>query len=705
MRRQLWVNATIVGLALGTVFVVWATRETPTTAELASRKDKLLPVFDSERVTSLRISRQGQVVELERSDDPQAEFRIVRPWQERADIATVKRLLGSLELASALRPADGVDTKAAGLGADALRIQLQMGENRAAVTLGGPAPAPAGARYAEVTSDGNARRFVLSAGMASELDVAIDQLREPSLLEHGKSDLLRIELESPKGKSLLEQRSQVFFTLTDGRAELAERDVVYGIITALSRLTAEQRVEPERARAQLTSAPLRVRLELNDTKLEPITLRFGGPCEQAPTRTLMLREQAGTPGRAGCIPNDIDDALSVTPAELRSSRLFSARVDEVEELRVKQGQHQYVLLRKDSGFRLREGAEREVPLDAGNARLAALLLARGEPSAEPDLAKLGLLPAAGALSIRVAGSVTEETVDVGRTLGDGKVCAKRNLDQVVLCFPAEAARAFDADTTLLRGPNVLSFSPSELRRLTVIAGGQRETIVRHPDGSYELTEPAGFSHDGSLVADAVQTLSTLVATRWVSLTDDASFGLARPRAELEITLGSDTAPRRLVIGAPVSGGYFARLSPDPAVFVLPAAAFDDLVAPHIDRALCPCAEQELASVELTTPRGTGVIRGATVSLPHHRPELGETLKALRAERALHFGPARPDEGFAGATSKLKYTTRDGRVVEVVFGSCETKNDGKICYARRSDVDATFAVAARVVKDLTSPPSQ
>ena len=106
MRQQLLVNGALLALALGTLVVVWATREAPTTSELASRKDKLLPSFRKDAVSRLVLSHDGRELVLEATTP--GEFRIVAPWPERADVATVNQLLGAIDLASALRPAPGV---------------------------------------------------------------------------------------------------------------------------------------------------------------------------------------------------------------------------------------------------------------------------------------------------------------------------------------------------------------------------------------------------------------------------------------------------------------------------------------------------------------------------------------------------------------------------------------------------------------------
>src|SRR6185369_8990211 len=209
----------------------------------------------------------------------------------------------------------------------------------------------------------------------------------------------------------------------------------------------------------------------------------------------------------------------------------------------------------------------EVPLDAGNQRVSAILGARGERPSAP-LSALNLEPPAGDVTIQIAGgdeaSHRQERVLVGRARHDGSVCLQRDADHVVICVDAQTARAFAPDATLLKGLNVLSFAPSELSTFSVDAAGLGERVRRHDDGSYELEEPKGFLHDGSLVADAVQTLGALQAARWVSASgDDPSFGLTSPRLRVGISLSAGGPTRELFVGAPTEGGYFARVSPDP----------------------------------------------------------------------------------------------------------------------------------------------
>jgi hypothetical protein len=685
LRRQTVVNGALLALALGTLGVVWATRDAPTSAELTERKDKLWPSFRREKVRRLVLTKGSSRMELERGAD---ELRITKPWSERADIATVQKLLTSLELASALRPADDVDPSRAGLGAEALSIRVEGQEKPLEIRLGGPAPAPVGARYARVEADGASRTYVVSQGVASELDVPFEKFRETRLLEHGRSELQTIAITKGAERLELAQREHgAFFVRTGDAWQLASRDAVDAVLTALARLSSEQLVEAERARSALGQQPREVKLELFDKDAPPITLRFAASCPAAPEQALVLREQAGRGPRAGCIPTDVAGALALRTEDARLAGPFSARVDEIEELRVTRGSAKLELARKDKAFLLRGATNADVPLDAGNERISAVLRARGAPSTAP-------FEPAGEVVIQISGADEathrEERVSVSKPRADGGVCLKRLADGVAMCVDAETARAFEPDTTLLRSLTVLRFAPSDLVSLRLEARGVTQKLTRRDDGSYDLTEPKGFGHDGALVANVVQTLGALEASRWVAAADEPRFGFASPRLRATFELTGGERPRELLVGAAAPGGYFAKTGGDPAVFVLPGSAFADLSAILVDRSLSPFAESDLERGELKVgTRPPKALSGPLLS----------SVAALRAEQTVHLGPRKPREGLDPPQLELLLTGKSGKTARITVGSCDTLDDASICYARRDGVDATFGLSRRLVAEL------
>jgi hypothetical protein len=689
MQRQLLINGGLVALALGAFGVVWATRDAPTTSEISARRQQLLSELTRAKLERLEFSQGRQTLELEREG---SEFRIVKPWPERADIASVNKWLTAADMASVERPADGISAEQAGFGPDAYRVTLTEAGRRQTLTLGGPAPSPTGARYAKLERGGRSLVYVVRGSVASELEVPLDSFRETRMLEYGKRELKRITLERPGSKIELEQREHSAFFVRVGAAwELARPAALRAILEQLARLSSELFVEPEQARAALDATALRLKLEPLEPRAGTVSITLGGHCPKAEQQVLLLREQPGRTPRAGCLAASVLQNLTLENEALRLRGPFAAETDEVEELYVARGAQKLDLARADKAFKLRAPSSSEVALQVGNQRIAAVLQAEGELGAsDPDAAF------DGELRVQVAGgdeaSHREERVLLGKPRADKSVCFKRLADDVTRCVKSELARELEPDARALRSLSVFDFAPSQLVSLSVQAGPLRQRLVRRDDGSYQLQDPKGFAYDAARVADLVQRLGTLEARRWAGSNEESAFGLEQPALRVSLQLSGEATPRELVIGARSSDGRYARSSQDPGVFVLGAELFATLEEPLIDHGLCPFEEAELA--QLTYHPGVQKPRNAG-------PQLREALLALRATRALHLGPALAAEGLSPPQLTIEYGARDGKSRRVTIGNCEP-GDVPRCYARREDVDATFTLEgelARTLKDL------
>jgi hypothetical protein len=707
VRRQLIVNGGILAIALGTLGVVWATRDAPTTAQLSARRGKLLDTWNKDAVTRITLRRDGKQVVLARdaSVGVEGDFKILEPWQERADIATVSALLGSLDLASSLRTAPGVDAKQAGLAPATLEIALQMSGKSHVLRLGGPAPAPAGARYLQVQNGSEAAQIVtISAGVVSELDVPLDKLREPRLLSVTQEDIASISIAHDRGKvELYRQKppptpagftlASTFYVQHGAARELADRDAVLRIMTAFSRLVSSQFVEPEQARGQLASDPgaVHVKLEPIAKSGPPVSFTLGGKCPSDAAQQLALREEARGATRAGCVPAEVVDALRLTEAQLVLDSPFAARFDEVESMTVSSRRtvlleahkpYHLTLKRKDTAFRLTAPSDAEVSLEAGNERIQAIVRA---PASRPNppLTDPSLWQDDGWITIHLA-SEQEERIVLGKLRADGSRCLKRELDQIVLCVDQEAAKAFLPDPTLLRGSTVTSFAAADLKELSIEAGALRERVERQADGSFTLREPEGFGHDGALVTDVVQLLGSLHAERWVAASPEPAHGFEHPRLRARASLSSAPGSHELLVGAATTGGFFARLNEDPGVFVLARSSLETLETPLIDRALCPFEPSELQLIELQRgSRKIGLKQGS---------DGFETVSALRAEQALHTGPERANEGLRQPVITVTFGAKSGQRRALRVGARDRVAGRSIAYARLDGVDATFALA-------------
>jgi hypothetical protein len=235
---------------------------------------------------------------------------------------------------------------------------------------------------------------------------------------------------------------------------------------------------------------------------------------------------------------------------------------------------------------------------------------------------------------------------------------------------------------------VLSFAPSELASFSVEAPDFKERVARGADGGYQLEEPKGYAHDGSEVAEAVRQLGTLEAEQWVAAEDEPAFGFAHPALRVKVQL-TNQPPRELVMGTTLRFRRYARLSPDPGVFLLDSELYSILSEPLIDRALGPVDDGAISRVDAT-------IRGAKpISLDG---ALRDALSALRASGVAHLGPSRPNESFNKPDLELTYFLRAGKTARLRIGRCEPTESPR-CYARRDDVDATYTLEGDIAVSL------
>jgi len=277
----------------------------------------------------------------------------------------------------------------------------------------------------------------------------------------------------------------------------------------------------------------------------------------------------------------------------------------------------------------------------------------------------------------------------------------------VLELSREDARLLAPDASLVRSLKILALQPSDVQSIEIRFDGLREKLIRHPSGAYDLEQPKGFSPDGSLAGDLVDTLASLGADRWVADRDDGSFGLGQPHASVHIELEMADGGKRahdLVIGDATSGGAFAALAGNPGVFVLPKRALEVVDTLLFDRSvlmLDPSAAPKIAiftgdrKVELEK-RGTSYepAAGGADLTPARVQQIVDALSTLRVEAAVHSGPPRPNEGLSEPALRVEAGKKRFRI-----GAGDAWRNMSVYYARADGSDATYVVARSKVQQI------
>ncbi|WP_437592580.1 DUF4340 domain-containing protein [Sorangium sp. So ce1000] len=746
-------------------------RGSVSTDEAEHRKKHLFEAWRPDEITELTVTmaspgpppgaqRTARLTRGEVDDAGQ------RPWNVEidgqrypADEPTVDQLLGTLEFATAERrvSAEASDRAALGLASPRLSIALAMGPRRERLLLGGDAPTPPGAVYAEVAGRGV---FVITKQLAAALDVAPDRFRSRSFVPYVAAELSGLTLEGDGGPRRFSRARWgggrgAGFRFAEGSPEgggvRVSAPALDLVLSTLDRMQAEAFLSEDEAQRAAASGGPRVTLTLtpSDPAAKRGVIDVGGACPGRPDHVVAVRRE---PTRAAaCVPESVLDPLTEEASRFVDLALVAAPLDEVAEVKLAAGERSLELARAGSEWHLRAPEDRPLPTETGRALVQALLDVRATrllPGAS-DLAALGLAPPRATLRVvsTPPGATDEgepqeriETLEIGSEQ-DGVVHVRRLEDGAIAEIPALAAGALLPSEASLRSMKVFDFAADQVSALRIERPGLVQRLRRTGDGAWRLIEPSdeGLAADDGLADELAELLAGLQAERWVAPDAGQGDGLGAPRLVVEAELGSGpaaaggtasaaTRSARVELGARAGAGTFARAGGGAAVFVAPPAleAAADRLLLRRDVFLVP--PDEIARVTLA-PRGAKPVvlersragltlagaadqASATATVARVRDALAD----LRAEGAVALGEperhhglnpprlritvelAQPQAAVAGEGGAVPPRAPAGSIT-IAIGAGDAFRGTNVVYARRDGVRAVYAIAQSRVRPL------
>lgn len=644
MRVRTWVNWGLILAAVGSVGAVIATQNEWTSAERAARASHLVVGFREAEIGRVRISTNGQVLELVRAEDEglgagarseadehDARWVFVEPYQGEAEEATVDALLHALQYAPFIRKVteESFDRRAAGLDPPKQTIELFTESVRTRVHLGGAALAPANAHYVEIGGEGTANKgiYVVSDTTADALLVNLDEFRVRQIVPYGASGLKAVTLTDGKERSVVLRAGDAgdWRLDVDQRGVRVEEAAVRRLFAALARSRVERFVSDMPSEGPLSAGQVQVTLEPKAGGKPTLSFRFGGECPTEPTLRLALR--VGDAPLAGCtVPLHLDTFVDQLP-EMVERRLFGFSADMVERLTLRASERTLEIARRDEAWVMFEPRSGPVERDVGEAFVESILEVRGELTSKPS----GELVLLGQVTITkphledeiAAPEVVELYASAPATVPQPGVVAsglfaRRVADDAWLELPARERRLFQPNALLLRSTQLVNAEAAQVSRVRIQTGEWTQSFeYRSHDVGCQLTEPAGYTADSALCLDHIDELRLLRARSWVAESDDGTFGLANPtlRATFSVEPPKGEAPDAstseltLTVGhRTADGGYYAQLSSDPAVFTLRQGVVDVLRGLVVDRSPFILDAANIQSLVIT--RGMGASRSS-----------------------------------------------------------------------------------------------
>ncbi|WP_437649529.1 DUF4340 domain-containing protein [Sorangium sp. So ce362] len=773
LRRHATTLILVALAAAAAVALLVLDRGSVSTDEAERRKKHLFEAWRADEITELTVTMAPpgappaaqQTARLTRGDVNDAGQR---PWNVEidgqrypADEPTVDQLLGTLEFATAERRVseEASDRAALGLSAPRLTIALTMGPRRERLLLGGSAPTPPGAVYAEVAGRGV---FVVTKQLAATLDVPPDRFRSRSFVPYVPAELSGLTLDGEGGSRRFVRAPWgggrgAGFRFAEGSPEgsgvRVSAPALDFVLSALGRMQAEAFLSEEEAAQAAASGGLRVTLTLlpSDPSAKRGVIDVGGACPGKPDHVVATRRE---PTRAAaCVPASVLDPLTEEAARFVDLALIAAPLDEVAEVKLaagERGARSLELARTGSEWHLRAPQDRPVPTETGRALVQAILgvrAARLLPTASSPKA-LGLDPPRATLRVvSTPASAGEgepqeriETLEIGAEQA-GVVHVRRLEDGAIAEVPAPAADALLPSEVSLRSMEVFDFAPDQINALRIERPGLVQRLRRTSEGAWQLVAPSGvgLAADGGLADELAGQLAGLKAERWVAADAGQSYGLGAPRLVVEAELtaalepgagASDAAARaaRVELGAHAGAGSFARTGDSAAVFVAPPALEAAAGRLLLRRDVFLVPPEDIARVTLSPRDGKPVVlegspRGLTVagaadqaSATTTAARVLDALADLRAEGAVALGQperqhglgpprlrvtielARPQAAPAGEGGASPPRSSEGSFT-IAIGAGDAFRGTNVFYARRDGVSAVYAIAQSRVRPL------
>ena len=250
MRRLVLLGAVLVALLAG-----WAVQRWQQRRIVASEPARTLAV-EPERVTRLRIARPGETpVQIERVA---GSWRITAPGDYRASEPVVTGALAALDSLALVDVVSTNPAKRSTFQVDSTGTHVQVQEGDKSVLdlyVGKPSP---DFSHTYVRPEGSDEVFRAAGMLTYQFNKRLDDWRDKTILEVDAASIVRVVLDHPKEKSLVElAKSDTTWMLRagGGASEASDSLAVAQVLRGAAKLTTATFVTPEAAVALSFAAP------------------------------------------------------------------------------------------------------------------------------------------------------------------------------------------------------------------------------------------------------------------------------------------------------------------------------------------------------------------------------------------------------------------------------------------------------------------
>ena len=557
--------------------------------------------FDPDQVSGLRLSTSDLQLALEKKD---TDWRMVQPFQARADAGEVAGILDELEMLVRSDVITGREQRKQNLtpsdfGFAQPRARITLRENGQELTLliGRDAPL-GGTMFLKLESEQSI--FAASTNLWNVLPRSPSDLRERQVFLGPPAEFARLEIRQPDGLTQLTRTDQGAWRLQKPVVGRAAYATIQSILNSLMEVRAVDFVAESIAasslygldepQAQITLAGSRA---YGDQ-----VLRIGRSVEGRTNELYAAQEGSES---IFTISSDLLPALEFNATDLRDRRLITLSAYDIGYIRTTEGERNIALVRDDKGdWTVRE--PRQFTAD-GNKVLALLaewtglriesfiensgtnLVAWGLDKPVRQITFARKEPAS---SDRKAATTAQEddsvTVLVARSEKSSQdlILVKLANEETLYEIKRDALATLPMQPLFYRDPVALAINPDEIRRLTLTTASGEQTVER-ASATNSFQASSAVKVDDAAIARTLAALKQVNAIDYVAEEPESldMWGLATPRATLTIGLsGQGALGKSVILGEDAGpGSVFAMVRGQGLVFTLSKELRDQLLTP------------------------------------------------------------------------------------------------------------------------------
>lgn len=356
-------------LGLG-AFIWFYERELPSSEERKDLEKKVVKI-EKDDVTAVTVEASKGRVRLERigtpkpekkedaeeetsASAPAAEWKMVEPFNTRADAFAVDRLLDSIISLDRTSTLEDVNRKDVGLDKPRATVRLKTKDGEKVLQIGAEVP-PGGSLIAGLQGEKDA--YVVSDSILTEFDRDPGDWRDRLMFRGERDAIQKITLKSAEtGPVVLAKRPNGFWIeQPPAVSDRADREAVDGLLSDLSGLTAEQFANGPQPMAELGLAPPREVIEVTlKGQPKPERILLGAPVigEAAPEgQTAGELTWAWASDTVFQVRTRLAESVRRAPADWRAHQLSALEVHDVETATVGDGKTSFQLTRSDSDWK------------------------------------------------------------------------------------------------------------------------------------------------------------------------------------------------------------------------------------------------------------------------------------------------------------------------------------------------------------------